>query len=309
VKQILQVIIILVTLLALIYWWYNPNIRDAFLNFNIVSLPIIYFYYLLFYGLNALAVLVIARKSSKEIGFLQIFGISQFSSLIGYALPLRIAHIGVRAAYLKHRFKIPYGETIGGGIIATLMSMSVSGIILLLFGLNYLKSITDGQYSLLITLLVSLVALSIALYRYKHSISGYITTRFPKFGSLKRGITQLSSTDLALLLALTASALVVTAVINQTLINGIGMDASFSICLLLAAAGTVSFIVALTPANLGTKELVYIGIGALYGLAAEKIFAFLIIDRIVQITFLSISSAVFYFNSDRSRSLLSMSEK
>lgn len=303
-KLIFRVVILLVIAIALIYCWQNQNIRTAFFNFDIIYLPLICLYYLLFYGLNAFAIYILANKSSEEVRFLQVLGISQFSSLVGYTLPFRIANIGVRAAYLKSRFNIPYGETIGGGLLVTVMSLAISGITIVIFGINYLHDIIDGQYWLLISFLLCICAVLTTLYIFRNSLNTYLTTHFPKLESLKRGVTQLSSFDLILLFLVTLSAFLLIAFINQALINGVGMNASLSACLVLAAAGTLSFLIAIAPANLGTKELFYVGIGALYGLDPEGVIAFLIIDRLVQITFLTVSSTLFYFSKNKSKKSL-----
>lgn len=294
-KLIFKLIIITAITLALFYCWHNPEIRNSFTSFERLSLLRIGICYLLFYALNAFALLILARKSSKEIKFFQMLGISQYSGLIGYTLPFRIANLGVRAIYLKKRFNISYGETIGGGLLVTLMGLIISALTALAFSVNYIRDIVDTRYWLAIGISVLLAITLTCLYKLKNSIDGYLSTRFSSFESLKRGVTQLTTTDVITLILITSITFLVTGFINLALINGVGMTAPFSLCLLLAAVSNISFLIALAPANLGTKELLYIGIGALYGLSTEGIIAFLIIDRLVQIAFLSISSAIFYF--------------
>jgi len=302
-KHLFRIAIVFTIVLALTYCWFNPSIREAFLNFDLGYLGLICFFYFLFYGLNALALFILARKSSKEVEFLRIVGISQFSSLIGYTLPLRIANIGVRAVYLKRRFEIPIGETIGGGLILTLMSLVIGAITLLIFGANYLTTIVDGQFRLLVTILIPCICLIAATYLYRTSLNTYFLARFPKLESLKRGITQLKIIDISLLSIISLLTFFMTALINQALINGVGMEAPLTICLLLAAVSNLSFLVALAPANLGTKELFYVGVGAIYGLNSGGVIAFLIVDRLVQIAFLSLSSAIFYFTEGKPQGL------
>lgn len=307
-KLLFRTILVLAILIAILYCWFNPNIRASFLSFDLNYLALICFYYLLFYGLNALALLLLARKNSKEVSFFQILGISQFSSLVGYTLPLRIANIGVRAVYLKRRFQIPIGETIGGGLILTLMSLIISAITLLIFGAKYLGDISNDRAWLLVSFFFICCALLLVLYLYRMNLNTYFITRFPKLESLKRGITQLTVNDIILLLFISLLVFLITGLINLALISGVGMEASLTLCLLLAAAGNISFLVALAPANLGTKELFYVAIGALYGLNASGIIAFLIIDRLVQITFLSISSIIFYFSEGKPQGLVQLGD-
>jgi len=303
VKFLFRIAIVLAIVLALTYCWFNPNIRKAFLDFDLAYLVLICCFYILFYGLNAFALLILARKSSKEVKFFKVVGISQFSSLVGYTLPLRIANIGVRAVYLKRRFEIPIGETIGGGLVLTLMSLLISATTLLIFGANYLITMIDGQAWLVVIILIPCGYLVAAAYLYRTGLNTFFMTRFPKLESLKRGITQLTVGDITLLSIISLLAFFMTAFINQALIQGVGMEAPLTICLLLAAVGNLSFLVALAPANLGTKELFYVGVGAIYGLNSGGVIAFLIVDRLVQIAFLSLSSAIFYFTEGKPQGL------
>jgi len=306
VKLLFRIIILIALALALIYCWFNPNIREAFLNFELAYLGLICCYYFLFYGLNALALLILARKNSKEVAFWQMVGISQFSSLVGYTLPLRIANIGVRAVYLKRCFEIPIGETIGGGLVLTLMSLIISAITLFIFGAHYVRDIAEESTWLLAGIGIILCGTLVALYVFRNSLIMYFMERFPKLESLKRGIIQLTSGDLILLSSITLITFLVAALINQALIYGVGMEAPFTICLLLAAITNLSFLVALAPANLGTKELFFIGVGTIYGLNSGGVIAFLIVDRLVQIAILSISSVIFYFSEGKPRDLVQL---
>ena len=307
-KLLFRIAIVIALILVIVYCWNNPSIRGAFLSFDLSYLALICFYYLVFYGLNALALLILARKNSKEVSFFQIFGISQFSSLVGYTLPLRIANIGVRAVYLKRRFNIPLGETIGGGLILTIMSLVISAVILLIFGANYLRELADERTWLLVSLSILICCGFVALYVFRNSLNTYFLSRFPKLESLKRGITQLTLNDITVLSVLSLLAFLMAAFINQALIYGVGMEAPLTICMLLAAVGNLSFLVALAPANLGTKELFFIGIGAIYGLDTGGIIAFLIVDRLVQIAFLSVSSAIFYFSEGKPQDLVQLDD-
>ena len=120
--------------------------------------------------------------------------------------------------------------------------------------------------------------------------------KLPKvFLDIKKSLVPVNNFSFLIITFLYFVQILITSYMTYILFLGANYQIDFALCLLFTTIGNLSGLLALTPANIGIKELTYIGAGGVFGISADVIVAVLLLDRFIQLVFLSMGLPFFYY--------------
>lgn len=237
---------------------------------------------------NGLFLKFIVEPFNKKLKYSESVYVSVLSSIGNFFAPAG-GGLGYRAVYLKSKHKLSYADyisTLSGNYIVIFLVTSF-------FGLVSLLSIgPEDKTSRFI--IISLVLLGFF-------IGSIITMLLPplkdktidkiKQPKIKKSIKLLNRVangwdiikkDKGLIVRLTVVTLLsffTSCIINYLIAGALNISLSISGILLMTSLGSLSFVINITPANLGVKEAIYAFSATAIGITAPQALAIALIDR------------------------------
>lgn len=303
IKKITKLLLTCAAVLAIILFCLNqPSVFDYIFTYNWRYIVALSGLYCIFYILNAYILFFLIHPYGKNITFIKVLGVNQLSSFVNYLLPFRVASVGIKIFLLKRLFGVSTGTTIGTFTLSAFLFSTIC-MCALLYSLSFLQSPPKYliNFSEATYLVVSIIIVFIFLL--------IIENRFQLLGSiylpqiildLKKSILSINKRTLFLICLLYIMQVLITSYITYVLFLGANYSISFLLCIFITSVGNISGILALTPANIGIKEISYVGVGALFGVPADIIIALLLLDRVIQASLLTIGLPFFsYLNVEK----------
>ncbi len=220
------------------------------------------------------------------------FALTVVSSLTNYIAPFKSGAIGLKGIHLKLKYDVAFTKFIG-----VFALMSVIGVVTNAFiGIaNTVISLSMNQYFLTFFFVAALVPLLVLIVSSR--FNGFNFSGFNRASVWIRNIAEgMRCTNESLIIKqvlLQIMQVIVSSVIMFLLFKGVAVEADMSVCLLLAVLANLGLIIAITPANLGVKEIFFMGASALFEIEPELVLSALIVDRAIQLVLL-ISMSIYF---------------
>lgn len=235
-------------------------------------------------AVNGLIVSVILRTMDVKLAWHEWFGISACNSMFNYFLPGRAANI-MRAVYFKQRYGLAYARYVSllasVYIVSFLVASGLGLAVTVLYGI-----ITGRPVGLLVSLFASLLCLTAAgTFVAIRTARKDLKTRWDR---LNRIMASVSTSFTALhadrrlmrhLVILTAAAIFIFSLQVYLSFTAVGITITPLEAVIIQALEFFSWVISITPANLGVREAIISGTAGLLGIAPASAAVAAIVSR------------------------------
>ncbi len=296
--SLLQRFLLLAILLfaALLCWVQRDTLVQA-AQLTLWQALLVFGGYFACYCLNALMACEVQWSRGTRPGLWEMLVINSYASLLGYATVMRAGYYGGKVWFYQQRYGLAASVSLGLQGWVSLLVLAANAW----FGLGYgLWLQLSGQLQLpwvhwalvfgTLALVVALVALLFGL-----AAQSWLPQRVQRWLANIKAVV--ASTGWREVLALQVQAML--AIPLQALSLGVlcqvfGLPVPLPYLLLMAVVSNLSLVIALTPSNLGVRELVVWQLLRELGLPDVTLVGVLMVDRVLQFVLLSGLSAAGY---------------
>jgi uncharacterized protein (TIRG00374 family) len=277
------------TLVGLFVWYFLAN-RESFAPILEINVPLLMFVAIsnvLLMGGNGLFLKYIVEPFHKNLSYRESLYVSVLSSIGNFFAPAG-GGLGFRAVYLKKKHQLSYTDylsTLSGNYVIVFFCISLIGLI----ALAATGSFSSGQALVIAGFLVAIFLGSILATILRPIKPDFIEKIKPSIvQSFVRQINRVANgwdiikKDRALLfklLLVTLGNFVITVSITKLIAISLSIQVGFWGLILMSVVGSLSFIVNITPANLGVKEALYVFSATTIGLSTPEVLSIALIDR------------------------------
>lgn len=282
-------ILVLVILIIIAIFYLNRYREDFYLvkNISILQLVILSLLVNLSGLVSGVRIKIFANFFKIHLTFVEWFGLKEVTSMGNYLTPFR-GGAGVRAFYLKKKYKFPYKlflSTMGGNFIVAIFTYSLIGMLLLLW--IYIRY-SAFNYILFVIIVVALLS-SLAIILFSNKIPRIEIKMFKKIidfmYKVKGGWEYIRKDPKKIFkiilveffyIFFDALSLYYTFIILLTKVP-------FTYVMLMTVIGSLSILIAITPGGLGIKEGALVWVSTLMGVSLEVALYAAIIVRLVML--------------------------
>lgn len=272
------------------YFWSHQSDFAILLGIKPIYLAMVALGHLAAIFTNGLFIKLILQSYNKYIDVRESFYIALISAVGNFFLPVG-SGTGVRAVYLKRKFKLNYKNflsTLSGNYIIAFLFIALAGIVsLLALRINtspavFWPLLTVFGAILLVTSWLAVFGLPVSLIKSLSNIKNQKIKRLARLtGEVLAGWNMIAG-DKRLVLklfAITGLNFFTLLVITYASIRALELNVSVWSLVLYSALGSVSLLVNITPGSIGIKEAVYVYAASALGLTAVEILSVALIDR------------------------------
>ena len=287
-KIILSYILLIIIMGAFIAFLMQR--KDELNKLRSISLPAILLlsgFSVLNRGVNAFSSKKLMQAFGVDLSFKEWFGLACVANMSNYFLPMR-SGVGARAFYMKNKYNFAYSHFLAAYLGLYMFSYIATAIfgILLILSLYLIKGILYTK--ILLVFLAVLIGAGGFMLSWK--FVGRNNFRFKFANNVFEGLNYFRKQKklLFFLLGLNFVSIIILALRFFVSFYAIGIVPGFAGMLILAAVIYFSFILSLTPSNLGIKETVMTIVAAVIGLSAIDGALAAVVDRSINfvITFI-----------------------
>jgi uncharacterized membrane protein YbhN (UPF0104 family) len=272
-------------LVAVVFCWYNREQLARIRELEAAAMATILLAYLLVFALNAQMARVLLANRGQAAGLWEMLVMNSYASILGYATFFRAGYYTGKA-WFYHKY---YG-------LAVSVSLGLMGLLSLqVIGSNAVFGALLGAWALWVQgLAVPAVywvvvagALGLCLFLVV-GLKGMMLTRFIP-GRVMRWLENVHAVvmatergELLQVAALSGISIGIQVIALGTLFSGFGYPLPTIFLLFMAVLSTLSLVIALTPSNVGVRELVIWMLLAGEGGSAGEVVSVILVDRLFQ---------------------------
>lgn len=270
-------ILVLVSIYLGNYIFDNISSFKDIANYSLVHTVSIAFLYVIFFSVNALVLIAILKDYDYNCDFLSSFKITVVSSLLSYAGFFKIAGVGYKAFALTRGFKVNARDVAGIVLLTTYFSILVSSFVI------SVGVVAQYKFELAYLSLAVVTMFGMGLIPFLHKMytrkDGVLAALFWKVLSHFRvSSVQVFTRYITLFFV----QFMVGCAITFFLFDGLGNPQELYKCILINAMSSLALIISITPANIGVREVIYIGLGAVLNIDGPLMVSLSLIDRCIQ---------------------------
>lgn len=285
-KKLLSPVLTVVVIAAFIIYFINN--REAFrtlFDINVFSAVLIGLLYIVTIIISGLFTKYQLVPFKVNISGYEAFYTSILTYLGNFFTPAR-GGAGIRAVYLKKRFKLTYTNFLSTFLVTFIFLFGTSSLITLAV-LVYMH-LTEKKYSVLLYGLFSGLALfSVSAYFFRIPLKIKDHFKTSKNKVIRRILLFFEGWETAtknkgnlFKMALTnIIGFLISVFIFYQEIRSLNFSTGFEAAFILGALNAVSFILSVTPASLGTREVLLLAFSSMIGLSSENIMEISLLDR------------------------------
>ncbi len=280
-------VILLIFFGILLVYYISRNIEEfRSLTFvNPIYLIIIAVGHLLGIYLNGLFLKYILEPFDKKISNIESFKVSLISTLGNYFLPVGTG-AGIKAVYLKKKFKVSYTDfisTLYGNYIIVFLIGSFIGLISLIF----LRSNSLNKQYWILLFVFSLV-FSTMLYMAVFGFPKWVINKTNKknkivilISSIINGWNTIVKNRKLIkrLILITIFNFIISAAITYLAVLSIDLHINIWALLLYTSLGVLSFLLNITPGSIGIRETIIIFSSTVIGFSVPQVLSISIIEK------------------------------
>jgi len=295
-KSLITTIILLI--LALLLAFYIKNNLSDFSSLSLVSPYLIIFLIILFifnYFILGLLTKYLISPLNVKIGFFESFQIAVVTGFYNLITPFR-GGMAARAVYLKKKHDFSYSDFFASLSASYVIMFFIAGLIGLIT--SYFIYMKTGEFNIIIFfvfLITFLGMISIIIFspRLPKTRSSFIN----KFINVVNGWTLIKNNKKIILVIsiLTLIQTFVSALSGYLSFHVFGIEISFIEALFLTSIGTISIIIAVTPANLGIGEAIGVFSALTLGITPAQSLTVAVLGRAISFITLFIMGPVFSY--------------
>lgn len=283
-KLLLQRFLLLaLLLLAAWFCWTNRPVFSALFQLPLANLLLILLSYLFLYLLQAAMVCVLLRNRGRVVPLFSLLTLNAWFALLGHATLLKDGQVAGRAAALRQRFQVPVNLSLGLIALLSLAIIFTNAAVGIFTGVYAMigeaRVIPPLYWLVLSTSLLLCVSIVMGIYK----LGG--VSKLPRklqiwVANLHAVFTGTNHNEVLGLIALVALTLVPRVLALALLFSAFGVELPM-IYLIFIAVFSNLFVIAVTPANLGVKELVILLLVAHLDITVVQVIAVLLVERLL----------------------------
>jgi len=247
--------------------------------------------------LNALMACQVQWQRGTRPGLMEMLVINAYASILGYATVLRAGFYSGKLWFYQQRYGLSASTSLGLQGWVSLQVLAGNALFGLVFGL-WLQLGRHMQLSWVHWLLVLgtlLVVVAVVLMLFVLAEQRWLPAAVLRWlGNIKAVIVATSWREILQLNCETMLSIPLQALAMGVLFAAFGLPVPVPYLLLMAVVANLSLILALTPSNLGIRELVLWQLLANMELPKVQLVAVLMVDRLIQFVILVVISALGY---------------
>lgn len=299
---------LLVGILSVFVWYIlaNPDEFKILANVKLYAIAIAALGHIGIIALNAYVNWRLLLPFDIKMSVKDSLYVSLISSMGNFFLPMQ-SGAGVRAVYLKKRYKFSYDNfalILTSNYVLVFLINAIVGLaaLFLLRDIATVSQLTiiGGAFTILATTSLVIIA-NRGNSRLMEFISGILPSLRYKHALTKMQagwVKLIKHKDLIRDLVVAAIiAILINIVIINAELSGLGLSTSFASLVLYSALGSIVLIVNITPASLGIRESILIFSAAALGLSIPEILAVAVIDRSLKLVILGSIWPIVHFTS------------
>jgi hypothetical protein len=285
-KLLLQRLLLLATLvLASWFCWANLPTLANISHLSPVNVLLILVCYLFLFLLQAAMLCVLLRNRGRVLSLLSLLTLNAWFALLGNATLLKEGQTAARAAALRQHFQVPVNLSVGLMAmisLATLFTNAAAGIFTGVYAIIAEREVIPPLYWLVLSASLFL-CVCIVLGIYRLGGVGKLSRKLQIWvANLHAVFTGTNHNEVIGLIALITLTLVPRVLALSLLFTA--FDAPLPMYyLILIAIFMHLFVINITPANLGVRELVVVLLAAGLPPTIAQVLCVLIVDRVLQL--------------------------
>lgn len=285
-KLLLQRLFLLAFLvLALWFCWANRSTLASLSQLSPVDALLVLVSYLFLYLLQAAMLFLLLRNRGRVLPPVSLLNFNAWFSLLGNATLLKEGQTAARAAALRQHFQVPVNLSVGLLAmisLATIFTNAAAGIFTGVYAIIAEREVIPPLYWLVLSTTL-LLCVSIVLGIYKLGGVGKLSRKLQIWvANLHAVFTGTNHNEVIGLIALVTLTLV-PRVIALTLLFG-AFDAQLPMFyLVFIAIFSNLFVINVTPANVGLRELVILLMVGHLAPTIAQVICVLLVDRVLQL--------------------------
>ncbi len=290
-KLLLQRFILLAfIILALWFCWANRSTLAAITQLPPTNLLLILVSYLVLYLLHAAMLCVLLRNRGRVVPLFSVLMLNAWFALLGHATLLKEGQPAARASALRQLFQVPLNLSLGLMAmlaLVTIFTSAASGIFTGVYTIIVEHEIVPPLYWLVLSATL-LLCVSIVLGIYKLGGVGKLSRKMQIWVANLHGVfTGTNHNEVIGLIALVALTLVPRVLVLSLLFSAFGVQLPMHYLIFVAIFSNL-FVVNITPANLGIRELVILLMLVDLDPDNAQVICALLVDRLLQLLVLAL---------------------
>lgn len=298
IARLLQRFLLLAILVfAAVFCWLNRDTLALTARLSVWQWLWVVLGYLGCYWLNALMACQVQWQRGTKPTLAEMLVINSYASILGYATVLRAGYYSGKLWFYQQRYGLPASISLGLQGWVSLLVLSGNAWFGLLFGLWLLL----GQHMhlpwvhWLLVLGTLLVVVALLLLLFVLAEQRWLPAALKRWlGNIKAVVTATSWREIWQLNLQAILNIPLQALALGVLCSVFGLDIPVVYLLLMAVVANLSLIIALTPSNLGVRELVLWQLLADLQLPKVELLGVMMVDRLIQFVILALISALGY---------------
>ncbi len=285
-KLLLQRLLLLAfLLLALWYCWANRSTLSDVSQLPPANLLLILVSYLFLYLLQAAMLCVLLRNRGRVVPLLSLLTLNAWFAMLGHATLLKEGQTAAKASALRQRFQVPLNLSLGLMAmlsLATIFTNAAAGIFTGVYAMIVEYQVIPPLYWLVLSTSL-LLCVSIVLGIYKLGGVNKLSRKLQIWvANLHAVFTGTNHNEVIGLVALVTLTLVPRVLALSLLFSA--FDAQIPMYyLVFVAIFSNLFVISVTPANVGIRELVILLMIGHLDVTVAQIICVLLVDRVLQL--------------------------
>lgn len=284
-KLLLQRLILLATfVLALWFCWANRSTLAAVTQLPPTSLLLILVSYLFLFVLQAAMLCMLLRNRGRVVPLFSLLTLDAWIALLGNATLLKDGRTEAKATALRQQYQVPVNLSVGllaMTSLATMFTNAAAGIFTGLYATLPQDAVIPPLYWLVLSTSL-LLCVSIVLGIYKHGRVNRLTRKLQIWvANLHAVFTGANPNEVLGLIALAALTLVPRVLALSLLLGAFDAPLPMHYLVFIAIFSNL-FVISITPANVGVRELVILLMVGHLDITIAQIICVLLVERVLQ---------------------------
>jgi uncharacterized membrane protein YbhN (UPF0104 family) len=274
-----------IAITAVVFCWYNREQLARITELTPVAVTAILAANLAAYSLNAAMAQLLLKNRGQESGLWEMLVMNSYASVLGYATFFRAGYYSGKAWFYHRYYGLAVSVSLGLMGLLSLQIIAVNAIFGTLLGIQ--ATLVSGVEVPAVYWII--VAGSLGLCGFLLvALKGMVRARFIPgrvrhwLENVHRVVMATEGPELLKIAVMSVASIGVQAIALGFLFSGFGYPLPMDFLLFSAVLGTLSLVIALTPSNVGVKELVIWMLLAGGGGSAGEIVSIMLVDRLLQ---------------------------
>ena len=282
---------------AAVFCWLNRDILQQAARLSSLQWVLVIGGYFGCYWLNALMACQVQWRRGTHPGLWEMLCINSYASILGFVTVMRAGFYGGKLWFYQQRFGLSATLSLGLQGWVSLVVLAANAGFGLCYGiwLQFQQGVTlSWVYWVLVPGTLLLVAVLVGLLLYQPGSRCLPDKWQSRLADIKGVVTSTSAGELLPLVAEALLNIPLQALSFGVLCAAFDLEVPVPYLLLMALLANLSLIIALTPSNLGVKELVLWQLLTPLQLSQAALLGVMLVDRVLQLATLAVISALGY---------------